>query len=143
MDKPENCAMLARRVELFRGLTAHDIAKIFSRGMTVRVLKDETVFYKGTVGSQMYIVLEGQVAVYDGENRLATLSTGDMFGEMALINREPRSATVMAIKDCHLFVLSETTFQRLLTKRVSVRILLNIVRTLSHRLRDTNARLSG
>jgi CRP-like cAMP-binding protein len=80
------------------------------------------------------------VAVRDGDKTLATLTTGDMFGEMALIDNEPRSATVVADEDSHLFVLSETTFQTLLTKRVAIRLLLNIMRTLSHRLRDANIR---
>jgi len=133
-------AALARQVELFRGLTIEDIAKIFARGMTIRVQKGETIFYKGTVGSQMYVVLGGKVAVVDGDKLLAELRTGDTFGEMALIDSEPRSASVVAAEESHLFVLSETTFQRLLTKRVAIQILLNIVRTLSHRLREANVR---
>ena len=140
MDVTVAGAMLARKVELFKGLTAEDIGKILAKGMTIRVLKGETVFYKGTVGSQMYIVLGGKVEVRDGNKTIATLTTGDMFGEMALINNEPRSATVVSAEDTHLFVLSETTFQTLLTKRVAINILLNIVRTLSHRLRDANVR---
>lgn len=133
-------AALAKRVELFRGLTVEDIAKIFSKGMTMRVQKGETIFYKGTVGSQMYVVLGGKVAVMDGDKLLAELRTGDTFGEMALINSEPRSATVVAAEESSVFVLSETTFQNLLTKRVAIQILLNIVRTLSHRLREANMR---
>ncbi len=140
MDTAAMSKALARQIELFRGLTPEDISKIIARGMTVRVLKGETVFYKGTIGSQMYVVLAGTVAVRDGVKDIATLSTGDTFGEMALINSEPRSATVVAVEDSLLFVLSESTFQQLLTKRVSIQILLNIVRTLSHRLRDANVK---
>jgi CRP-like cAMP-binding protein len=143
MSDGANYAMLAQRVELFRGLVADDVRKIIAKGMTVRVLKGETVFFKGTVGSQMYVVLGGTVAVRDGEKTLATLHTGDMFGEMALVNSEPRSATVVAAEDSHLFVLSETTFQHLLTKRVAIQILLNIIRTISHRLRESNVRAGG
>lgn len=142
MDATRQYEMLAQKVALFHGLKSSDIAAIFSRGMTVRVLKGETVFYKDTVGSQMFVVLGGQVTVNDGKKRIATLSPGAMFGEMALLNEEPRSATVTASEDSLLFVLSETTFQRLLTKRVAVRILLNIIRTLSNRLRESNAKIS-
>jgi len=133
-------ASLARNVALFQGLSGEDIAKIFARGMTIRVQKGETIFYKGTTGSQMYIVLTGSIDVSDGRKTIATLRSGDTFGEMALINSEPRSASVVAAEDAHLFVLSETTFQHLLTKRVAIQILLNIVRTLSHRLREANAK---
>jgi len=140
MDKAAMSTVLVQEVELFRGLTPDDVMKIFARGMTIRVLRGETVFYKGTIGSQMYVVLGGKVVVRDGDKELASLARGDMFGEMALINNEPRSATVVAEEDSLLFVLSETTFQHLLTKRVAIQILLNIVRTLSHRLRDANVK---
>ena len=130
---------LIKRVDLFHGLEREDVAKIFSKGMTMRALKDDVVFFKGTVGNQMYIVLGGKVGVFKGEKCIAELHTGDMFGEMALVNKEPRSATVKAIEASHLFVLSESTFQYLLTKRVAVQVLLNIVRTMSHRLKATTS----
>lgn len=131
------------KVDLFHGLSPEEVIKIFAKGMTMRCVKGETLFYKGTIGSQMYVVLGGKIGVYDGAKHIATLTTGDMFGEMALVNKEPRSATVLALEDSHLFVLSESTFERLLTKRVAIRMLLNIVRTLSQRLKDSNARLLG
>ena len=130
---------LIRRVSLFHGLEREDVAKIFSKGMTMRALKDDVIFYKGTVGNQMYIVLGGVIGVFKGDKCIAELHTGDLFGEMALVNKEPRSATVKALESCHLFALSESTFQYLLTKRVAVQLLLNIVHTLSQRLKDTNA----
>jgi CRP-like cAMP-binding protein len=87
----------------------------------------------------MYIVLGGTVGVYKGEKCIAELHTGDMFGEMALVNKEPRTATVKAIEASHLFELSESTFQYLLTKRVAVQLLLNIVHTMSQRLKTATA----
>ena len=136
------CMALVRRVELFHGLTVDDVGKIFVRGMSIRVARGEFIFTKGSVGSQMYVVLGGQIDVLDGTTRIATLATGDMFGEMALVSNEPRSATAIAAEDSQLFVLSEATFQSLLNKRVAIQLLLNILRTLSRRLRDTNARLA-
>lgn len=135
-------AMLAKKVDLFQGLHPDDIEKIFARGLTVQAQKGEVIFYKGTVGSQMYVVLGGKVDVFDGKDCIASLTTGDTFGEMALVDKSPRSGTVVAAEDSHLFVLSEVTFQRLLTKSVAIRILLNIVRTLSHRLREANQKLA-
>lgn len=140
-DRAEREARLARQVGLFRGLAREDIAKIFSRGMTMNVKKGDTVFYKGTVGNQMFVVLGGKLGVHDGKNRIAELKTGALFGEMALLDAAPRSATVTALEDSLLFVLNETVFQRLLTKRVAVRLLLNIVATLSQRLRTSNEQL--
>lgn len=141
MISPDQLNALMKRVSLFQGLRSEDVAKIFAKGMTVRVSKGEVVFYKNTVGSQMYIVLAGKLGVYSGDTQIAALRPGDLCGEMALVNREPRSATVSAVEDTLLFVLTETTFHTLLTKRVAVQLLLNIIKTLSHRLRETNARL--
>jgi len=133
---------LINRVELFHGLKPDEVVTIFSKGMTMKVTKGEALFYKGTVGSQMYVVLGGLLGVFDGDRAIATLRTGDMFGEMALVNKEPRSATVTALEDSRVFVLSQTTFEKLMSKRVAIQMLLNIIRTLSHRLRDTNQRMT-
>ncbi len=130
-----------QRVALFNGLDPEDVLKILSRGMTMRCSKGETIFYKDTVGSQMYVVLGGKVGVVEEGKCIASLSTGDMFGEMALVTKEPRSASVVALEDSHLFVLSESTFEKLMTKRAAIRILLNIIRVLSHRLKDANLRI--
>ena len=135
---PAKLDLLVKRVDLFNGLSRDDVGKIFAKGMTVRALKDEVIFYQGTTGSQMYVVLVGKMAVCDGDRQIAQLHPGQMFGEMALVNREPRSATVKAEEDSVLFVLTESTFQNLLSKRVAVQILLNIIRTLSARLKTKN-----
>src|SRR5690606_21544165 len=125
---------------LFHGLNRDEVAKIFAKGMTMHVDAGQDIFIQGTIGSQMYVVLGGKLGVYDGDKSIAELRTGDMFGEMALVNKEPRSATVRAINDSRLFVMTETTFERLMSKRVAIRVLLNIIKTLSHRLKDANKR---
>lgn len=134
-------AMLARRVDLFRSLEPDDVAKIFARGLTMEVDKGKTIFLQGTTGNTLYIVLGGTVALYDGKKHLADLKTGDMFGEMALVSHEPRSATAVAAETCSLFSLDETTFQKLLTKRIAVTLLLNIIAVLGKRLRASNQKL--
>ncbi|MBI4558773.1 MAG: cyclic nucleotide-binding domain-containing protein [Candidatus Hydrogenedentes bacterium] len=134
---------LAQKVGLFRGLSPDDVEKIFSKGMTMAVERGNTIFFKGVTGNQMFVVLGGKVALFDGKKHIASLGPGDMFGEMALINNEPRSAAAIAAETAQLFVLDETTFQKLMTKTVAIRILLNIIGTLSHRLRDANAKISS
>lgn len=133
--------MLAERVDLFRGLAPEDVAKIFARGMTLRAGKGDTIFYKGTTGSQMFVVLGGKVGVFDGSKCVAELGVGTMFGEMSLLLDEPRSATVMAIEDSMLFALSEEVFHKILTKRVAVQILLNICKTMGSRVKDVNLKM--
>lgn len=133
-------AQLLKKIDLFQGLSRDDVLKIYAKGMTMFVPKGQAIFLKGTVGSQMYVVLGGKIGVYDKNKCIAELKTGDMFGEMALVNKEPRSADVGALEDSEVFVLSESVFQNLLSKRVAIKILLNIIRTLSHRLKEANLR---
>jgi CRP-like cAMP-binding protein len=142
MPTPEQFVKMAERVPLFNGLRPGDIAKIIAKGMTLKVEKGNTLFYKGTVGNQMYVILGGKISLFDGSKHLADLRAGEMFGEMALISREPRSASAIAAEDSHLYVLSEQLFMRLMEKKVSITILLNIVGTLGNRLRDMNKKLS-
>ena len=138
MSAGSQWAMLARNVDLFKGLDPDDVGRIFARGVTMIAQKGQTLFYKGTSGEQMYVVMAGTINLLDGDKLIATLKTGDTLGEMALISNEPRSATAVAGEDSKLFVLTETTFQKLMTKRVAIRILLNIIGTLSTRIRESN-----
>jgi len=143
IDNLQSIEQVIKHVDLFRGLMADEVRKIFARGMTMRCVKGEILFKKGTTGNQMYILLGGKMGVFDGQKLIATLKTGDMFGEMALVNNEPRSATVVAMEDSRVFILTQTTFDKLLSKRVAVTILLNIIRTLSVRLKESNKKFSG
>jgi len=142
MQSPSKIASLARRLDLFRGLGPKDVAHIFDKGLTMRLRMGEVVLQKGTRGGLMYVIIDGRVEVRDDDRVLATLETGAMFGEMGLVSREPRSATVVAVEPTIVFALGEDAFQELLSQRVAVRILLNIIKTLSFRLRDANTRLA-
>ena len=132
--------LIIEKVKLFHGLGPDDVRKIFGRGLTMNVRKGDVVFYKDTEGDQMYVVLGGMIGVYHNKEVIAKLRTGEMFGEMALVTSDKRSVTVIAMEDSHLFILKEDTFEKLMTKRVAVRMLLNMVKTLSQRLKESNVR---
>ena len=134
-------AALAKNVDLFRGLQAEDVHKIFQKGRTLNLAKDSVIFFEGTTGNEMFVILGGKVALFKDKKPLATLGFGQTFGEMAVVSNEPRSATAVAAEDCKIYVMDETLFHKLLTKRVSVELLMNIVRILCSRLRETNKRV--
>lgn len=136
-------AMMARNFELFKNLQNEDVQKIFAHGKTMTVPKGQTIFFEGTTGNQMFAVLGGKVSLFERKKHLADLTAGAMFGEMALISNEPRSATAIAAEDSYVFVLDETIFQKLLTKRVAVQMLLNIIASLAKRLRAANKKLGA
>jgi len=75
------------------------------------------IFRAGEMGRHMYFISHGTVEVIspDGKTILATLKDGDLFGEIALLFSEPRSASVRAMDYCDLYTLDKETFQRVLT----------------------------
>ena len=72
---------------------------------------DETIVREGSTGTALYIVLKGRARVEREGEAIGQLSTGDFFGELALIEEHPRSATIVAIEetDCLLFPAWEFT----------------------------------
>lgn len=131
-------AILARRMELFRGLDPEDVARIFARGITVDLDAGQTLFQKGDAGDALYVILGGSVAVVDGDREIALLGRGDMVGEMALISNEPRSATAHATEEASLLRLTSDIIHHVMPREVSVKLLVNIIVTLSARLRKAN-----
>ncbi len=131
-------ARVIRNVDIFSGFSPDDIVKIFSHCQTMNVQKDQLLFQKGTVGNQMFVVLAGSFALFDGARQLATFRTGDTFGEMSLLLNEPRVGTVKALELSQVCVLDQNLFEKLLTKRVAVQMLLNISRMIAKRLKHAD-----
>lgn len=130
--------VLARRMELFRGLSPEDVARLFAKGSIEEHSAASQIFAKGEDGEKMYVILSGSVLILDGGRMLATLKQGDMFGEMALVSRAPRSADARAASDTTVLSLSMDDLCRTLPAEVTSQILINIIITLSARLRRAN-----
>jgi hypothetical protein len=131
-------AMLARRMELFRGLTPEDVARIFARGITLEYAPGAVIFEKGQPADKMYVILGGEIEVFDGDRVLATLRRGDMVGEMAAMTRQPRSAGARASETTSALALSLDIIRNAIPPEVALKLLTNIVITLSARLRHIN-----
>ncbi|MEJ2547335.1 MAG: cyclic nucleotide-binding domain-containing protein [Gemmatimonadota bacterium] len=104
----------------------------------------ETIIQQGETGDCMYVVQSGQVEVVQtvegGEQRLAILETGDFFGEMALFEREVRSATVRALVDARVLKIDKKTLLRRIKEDPLLAV--NLLQTMSGRIRDLNAGLA-
>lgn len=103
----------------------------------------ETVFEQGTVGNSLFVIARGDVEVLRDATSIAVLSAPQFFGEMSIIDKEYRSATVRAKSDV---VLLELTNENLHTFAKHYRngftwVVVNIARVLSARLREVNKRL--
>lgn len=120
------------------------------RGVLVRreYREGETVFRQGDEGNVIYIILKGSASVWlndaeGGERRLMTFSQGTFFGEMALLDRGRRSATVVADEALVCYVLQRSTFDQLAQThpRAGLALLANVGRELSMRMRRVNRSL--
>ena len=111
-----------------------------------RFRESEIIFEEGSTGSEMYLIHSGSVllSVRQNETRqtpLVVLNPGDFFGEMALVDDSPRSATAKAIEeDTELIVMDRVRF--LFMVRQQPEFALSLMHTLCKRLRDVNKRLS-
>jgi CRP-like cAMP-binding protein len=109
------------------------------------------VFGEGAEGDALYIISQGAASVrlhLDAEEsdiRLITFSAGTLFGEMALLDRDRRSATVIADEPLSCYVLERERFERLLVEhsRIGQQLLSNIARELSLRMRRANRTLAS
>jgi hypothetical protein len=106
----------------------------------LEVAAGEYVFREGDIGTEMFIIHEGQVEILKrigGEERqLAVLEKGDFFGEMSLLEELPRAASARALTAAKLLEINGSTFDRML--RNNPEIAVRMMRKLSRRLRQTD-----
>jgi CRP-like cAMP-binding protein len=96
-------------------------------------IADEAIFREGQKGDELYIIKSGTVEIHGGQRVLAILDEGDFFGEMALIDQAPRSATAIAKTDVQLIPISEQRFIELVTETPA--FALDMLRILARRIR--------
>jgi CRP-like cAMP-binding protein len=77
---------------------------------TVRYERNKVIVKEGQIGVLMYVVLEGRLAVSIGDKLVEKIGPGGVFGEMALVDRTPRLATVVSETDCGLLAIGRNTF---------------------------------
>lgn len=99
----------------------------------------ETIFQEYDMGSEMYVILEGEVELSIGSKVVETLGPGEPFGEMALIDQSPRTATATAKTACKLAVIPEKRF--LFMVQTTPHFALQIMKVMADRLRRMNERV--
>ncbi|HTH17479.1 MAG TPA: cyclic nucleotide-gated ion channel [Magnetospirillum sp.] len=103
---------LVAKVPFFTRLQANQIAEIASLLKVYRALRSEVLMREGDLGETMYFIVSGQVEVKSHSGATFVLKAGDFFGEIALIERCPRTATVRAMSRCQLLILDAHDFYR-------------------------------
>jgi CRP/FNR family cyclic AMP-dependent transcriptional regulator len=139
-------AAFFRKFPLFADLDDRELAQIAAVAKSRRYAKDEVVFYADESGDVFCLIRDGQVKVTmispEGkEIILKLLGPGDFFGEMALLDDEPRSATVVATENLELITIWRNDFLQILSENFS--IARKVLAELSRRLRSASSRIES
>lgn len=110
-----------KRVPLFSRLGRHELERLGQLADEVEVGLDRHVTEQGETGHEFFVVLDGRLMVLDGTRPIATLGPGDFFGEIALIESVPRTATVRAEGIAQLLVIGHREFHALMDEFPSIR----------------------
>ena len=140
-------AKFLRGIPLFKEVRDADLARLAAICEKEVHREGAVIFREGEAGDALYAVLGGTVRISKltpkgGEEAMAFLEEGGHFGEMALLDEAPRSATAIAHTDCRLLVIRKSAFLDLLKdEALASQLLLVFCRTLSYRLRETTDRI--
>jgi CRP/FNR family transcriptional regulator, cyclic AMP receptor protein len=136
---------LLRSISLFEGLEEDDLRALSAHLVERRVPAGQLIINQGDPGGEMFIVADGQVNIHlpgEASRRvsLKDIARGEYFGELALFDDKPRSASALATTDAVLLELGRETLSQYLEERP--RAAMALLRTMTERLRVTNAMLS-
>lgn len=136
---------LLARVPMFKDLAADELAILAETATVEQYASGVDIVEMGDPGHALFIVIEGQVQVLypsrSNDFELARLGPGECFGEMALLNEMPRSATVRAVNEVSTLTLKKDEFRKQLLSMPSVAVAL--LSSLSTRIRNADEQISG
>jgi len=133
-------------VPLFARLNRRQLGRLSARFYEKAYAAGETIFVEGEPGKALFVVLKGRVSIWRashaGQETLATLDHGGYFGELALIDDEPRFATARADEPSLLLVLYKTDFDHLIEghSRIAIRVMSNLLKTVAAYVRKAESR---
>ena len=128
-------------LELFRTCSKKDLQRIAKASDEINVSAGTTLMEQGDAGTEAYVILEGEAVVRRSGKKIATLTAGDAAGELALLDRRPRSAYVEASTDMRLLRLKGAAFRKVLSETPSMA--LNLLAAMSMRVRELDRKIYG
>ena len=148
MDKSSLKPAHLRRIKSLALLNEEQLADFLEYVELVHCPFSSTLFREGQSGDSMYLILEGQLRVFTKQKSgelmvLRILDAGDSFGEVALMNKVPRSASVEAVRGSILIRISAAALRKLMTEEpaLAAQFLFHLARSLGRQLSDVTVKL--
>ena len=139
-----------KSIYLFRELEATELQKLIQIGQTKAVIAGQELFFSGQKSEALLVILKGSVRIFKSnedadEIPLATISSGEHFGEMGFVTRDPRSATAQVVENADIFEVPYERLESLLSqeKLISEKFYRALSRFLAQRLKATTQELVG
>ncbi len=111
---------ILKRTKIFGALPDDVLSSLATYLEEVNLDEGDIVFRKGDIGKSLFIVVDGTIRIHDHEKTLATLAPNDVFGEMAVLNSESRSASATAREDCRLLRLDQDLLYEVMAGNAAV-----------------------
>lgn len=127
--------LFLKSIDLFGALPSEELAQIAEIAEEQPMAAGDLVFAQGEPGDALFLIVEGTVKVHRGERELTRLGLRDVFGEMAVLDSEPRSASVTALEDSVVLKIARDDFRDILVERPQ--IAMGVIKVLTRRLRET------
>jgi hypothetical protein len=128
--------IMLKKTSLFKQTPENVLVEVAGLLKEERYEKGTVIFEKGEIGDCMYIIYSGKVKIHDGKSVLAVFEQGNFFGDLAMLDSEPRSASVTAESEIVLLRLDQEAIYELMNDRIEVAQ--GIIRTLCKRIRNLN-----
>jgi CRP-like cAMP-binding protein len=126
------------QVQLFSALNKKELALVGRASDEIKVPAGQVIVTEGSPGHEFFLILEGQAVVRRNNRRVAMLGTGQYFGELSLLDRAPRNATIVANSDVILLVIGQREFSAVLDAVPGVSH--KLLEAMAHRLREEDAK---
>lgn len=137
-SKAQDGAARLRGLAFFEGFSDDDLARVAELADRVEVEAGTCIIDQGRVGLECFVVERGEVGVYVADEHIVSLGEGSMIGEMALVDRRPRTASVVAETDVDLLAFDTSAFRKLLSEMPMAEE--RVLAMLAARLRANDAR---
>ncbi len=128
--------IVLKQAEVFSVLPDHVLAYVASIVEEVYSRPGETLIRKGDIGDCMYLIVQGTVRVHDGDRTIVEMGKGQTVGELAVLDPEPRVASVTAVEETHLFRIEKDAFDEVMADHPEVAR--EVIRVLCQRLRGVS-----